>query len=208
MAHRAASRSAQAADRGGEGAAHGRSRERKRERGRLPRETPALEALLRVARVRSYCAGGCGAGGVLRRLRHFLDGVYGHELHDLVLPLLVRGHRPAAVRHCGGAVACAYETAGGRRGSSHAGGFRDESGATGARRLTRPANVPIQQFRETVNRVADQSGGQSPLVVSTDIGYMGVTSVMCPDIPQTYMDWQKGNWDRAYMAYSPRLSAR
>ena len=69
-------------------------------------------------------------------------------------------------------------------------------------------NVPIQQFRETVNRVADQSGGQSPLVVSTDIGYMGVTSVMCPDIPQTYMDWQKGNWDRAYMAYSPTLVSK
>lgn len=69
-------------------------------------------------------------------------------------------------------------------------------------------NVPVQQFRETVDRVADQNGGQSPLVVSTDIGYMGVTSVMCPDIPQTYMDWQKGNWDRAYMAYSPTLVSK
>ncbi len=69
-------------------------------------------------------------------------------------------------------------------------------------------NVPVQQFRETVDRVADENGGQSPLVVSTDIGYMGVTSVMCPDIPQTYMDWQKGNWDRAYMAYSPTLVSK
>lgn len=69
-------------------------------------------------------------------------------------------------------------------------------------------NVPVQQFRETVDRVANQNGGQSPLVVSTDIGYMGVTSVMCPDIPQTYMDWQKGNWDRAYMAYSPTLVSK
>ena len=69
-------------------------------------------------------------------------------------------------------------------------------------------NVPVQQFREMVDRVADQNGGQSPLVVSTDIGYMGVTSVMCPDIPQTYMDWQKGNWDRAYMAYSPTLVSK
>ena len=69
-------------------------------------------------------------------------------------------------------------------------------------------NVPVQQFRETVDHVADQNGGQSPLVVSTDIGYMGVTSVMCPDIPQTYMDWQKGNWDRAYMAYSPTLVSK
>ena len=69
-------------------------------------------------------------------------------------------------------------------------------------------NVPVQQFREAVDRVADENGGQSPLVVSTDIGYMGVTSVMCPDIPQTYMDWQKGNWDRAYMAYSPTLVSK
>ena len=69
-------------------------------------------------------------------------------------------------------------------------------------------NVPVQQFRESVDRVADENGGQSPLVVSTDIGYMGVTSVMCPDIPQTYMDWQKGNWDRAYMAYSPTLVSK
>lgn len=69
-------------------------------------------------------------------------------------------------------------------------------------------NVPVQQFRETVDRVANQNGGQSPLVVSTDIGYMGVTSIMCPDIPQTYMDWQKGNWDRAYMAYSPTLVSK
>ena len=69
-------------------------------------------------------------------------------------------------------------------------------------------DVPVQQFRETVDRVADQNGGQSPLVVSTDIGYMGVTSVMCPDIPQTYMDWQKGNWDRAFMAYSPTLVSK
>lgn len=69
-------------------------------------------------------------------------------------------------------------------------------------------NVPVDQFRETVNEVANSHGGQSPLIVSTDIGYMGVTAVMCPDIPQTYMDWQKGNWDRAYMAYSPTLTSK
>ena len=69
-------------------------------------------------------------------------------------------------------------------------------------------NVPIDQFRETVDQVANSHGGQSPLIVSTDIGYMGVTAVMCPDIPQTYMDWQKGNWDRAYMAYSPTLVSK
>ena len=68
--------------------------------------------------------------------------------------------------------------------------------------------VPITRFQETVEQVSDQIGGQSPLIVSTDIGYMGVTSVMCPDVPQTYMDWQKGNWDRAYMAYSPTLTSK
>ncbi len=69
-------------------------------------------------------------------------------------------------------------------------------------------NVPIDRFREVVDDVSYQIGGQKPLIVSTDIGYMGVTSVMCPDIPQTYMDWQKGNWDRAYMAYSPTLISK
>lgn len=69
-------------------------------------------------------------------------------------------------------------------------------------------NVPIEQFRETVDSVSQQIGGQKPLVVSTDIGYMGVTACMCEDVPQTYMDWQKGNWDRAYMAYSPTLVSK
>ena len=69
-------------------------------------------------------------------------------------------------------------------------------------------DVPIDKFRDLVDEVAYDQGGQLPLVVSTDIGYMGVTSVMCPDIPQTYMDWQKGNWDRAYMAYSPTLTSK
>lgn len=69
-------------------------------------------------------------------------------------------------------------------------------------------NAPIERFREVVSDVSYQIGGQKPLVVSTDIGYMGVTSVMCPDIPQTYMDWQKGNWDRAYLAYSPTLVSK
>ena len=69
-------------------------------------------------------------------------------------------------------------------------------------------NVPIDRFRKVVDDVSYQIGGQKPLIVSTDIGYMGVTSVMCPDIPQTYMDWQKGNWDRAYMAYSPTLISK
>ncbi len=68
--------------------------------------------------------------------------------------------------------------------------------------------VPVDRFREVVSEVSYQIGGQKPLIVSTDIGYMGVTSVMCPDIPQTYMDWQKGNWDRAYMAYSPTLVSK
>lgn len=43
--------------------------------------------------------------------------------------------------------------------------------------------------------------GCSPLVLSSDIGIQGVLSVRFPEIQQTYLDWQKGNWARAYEAY-------
>ena len=43
------------------------------------------------------------------------------------------------------------------------------------------------------------------LVLSSDIGVLGVTSVLYPDIDQTYLDWQKGNWGAAYRAYEPAL---
>lgn len=75
-------------------------------------EAPAREALLRMAGFQAYRARRCRAGGVLRGVRHFLDRFNGHELHDLVLPLSVRGHWAAAVRRGGGVVPCAHETSG------------------------------------------------------------------------------------------------
>ena len=47
--------------------------------------------------------------------------------------------------------------------------------------------------------------GADDLVISSDIGIEGVTSVELPDIPQYYMEWQKGNWDLAYSCYEPTL---
>ena len=43
------------------------------------------------------------------------------------------------------------------------------------------------------------------LVLSSDIGFMGVTSVLYPEIDQTYLDWQPGNWGTAYRVYEPAL---
>ncbi len=44
-------------------------------------------------------------------------------------------------------------------------------------------------------------------VVSSDIGIEGVTSVTYPQVKQTYLDWQPGNWERSYLAYSPTLTS-
>lgn len=65
--------------------------------------------------------------------------------------------------------------------------------------------VPLTAFEETVERVAAENGSEAPLITSTDIGYMSLTAIAYPDIPQVYMDWQKGNWDRAYLAYAPTM---
>lgn len=66
--------------------------------------------------------------------------------------------------------------------------------------------LPLEWFAETV---AENQGegidGQIP-VVSTDIGFEGVTAVTFPQIKQLYLNWQVGNWDLAYSAYSPALS--
>lgn len=67
--------------------------------------------------------------------------------------------------------------------------------------------VPIDALEDAVAQVSAAQGGGEVLVVSTDIGYMGVTAVMCPDIPQTYMDWQPGNWGRGYLAYAPTMES-
>ncbi len=43
------------------------------------------------------------------------------------------------------------------------------------------------------------------LVLSSDIGVMGVTAVELPNIHQCYLNWQQGNWGLAYEAYYPTL---
>ncbi len=68
--------------------------------------------------------------------------------------------------------------------------------------------VPLEKFVEVTNSLAADGDGADPLVISSDIGIEGVTAVTFPDIPQTYMDWQQGNWDQAYRAYAPTLSIK
>ena len=46
---------------------------------------------------------------------------------------------------------------------------------------------------------------EGDMVVSSDIGIMGVTSVYFPDLEQHYLDWQKGNWALAYSCYGDNL---
>lgn len=74
-----------------------------------------------------------------------------------------------------------------------------------------------QRINQGASRGADQgtsqgadqeiNQGTTPLVVSSDIGIMGVTSVEFPDIAQTYLDWQKGNWALSYEAYAPTMTS-
>ena len=59
---------------------------------------------------------------------------------------------------------------------------------------------PLDAFESSIDSLPDGS-----LVLSSDIGVLGVTSVLYPDIDQTYLDWQKGNWGAAYRAYEPAL---
>ena len=60
--------------------------------------------------------------------------------------------------------------------------------------------VPLEQFAEIASEI-DKS-------ISSDIGIQGVMAVTYPTIPQTYMDWQKGNWGLAYESYSPTLTSK
>ena len=66
----------------------------------------------------------------------------------------------------------------------------------------------LDEVRQTVDRVTQENDGKAPLVISSDIGYISLTALAYPDIPQTYMDWQKGNWNLAYEAYSPTLTCK
>ena len=68
--------------------------------------------------------------------------------------------------------------------------------------------VPLEEMRDTVECLTEENDGTPPLVISSDIGYISLTSLAYPDIPQTYMDWQKGNWNLAYEAYSPTLTCK
>lgn len=68
--------------------------------------------------------------------------------------------------------------------------------------------VPLERFSEAAESLAADENGIGPLVISSDIGIEGVTAVTFPDLSQTYMDWQKGNWDQAYRAYAPTLSSQ
>ncbi len=68
--------------------------------------------------------------------------------------------------------------------------------------------VPLDETRNAVECLAEENDGAEPLVISSDIGYISLTSLAYPDIPQTYMDWQKGNWNLAYEAYSPTLTCK
>lgn len=54
---------------------------------------------------------------------------------------------------------------------------------------------------------ADVVRPELPLVLSSDIGVQGVLAVECPAVPQTYLDWQPGNWGAAYRAYEPTLTS-
>ena len=66
----------------------------------------------------------------------------------------------------------------------------------------------LDEVRQTIDRVTEENGGKAPLVVSSDIGYISLTSLAYPGISQTYMDWQKGNWNLAYEAYAPTLTCK
>ena len=58
---------------------------------------------------------------------------------------------------------------------------------------------PLRAFEEVAQK--------TDLILSSDIGIMGVTAVTYPDIPQVYMDWQKGGWNTAYKAYGPAMTS-
>lgn len=68
-------------------------------------------------------------------------------------------------------------------------------------------DAPLTYFEDAYAQAAAFNGGGDPLVLSADIGVQGVLAVTYPDIAETYLDWQPGNWGEAYRAYSPALSS-
>lgn len=69
--------------------------------------------------------------------------------------------------------------------------------------LAPDADTPLA-YRENADFAATVD---APLVLSSDIGIQGVMAVTYPEIAQTYMDWQPGNWALSYRAYAPTLTS-
>ena len=53
----------------------------------------------------------------------------------------------------------------------------------------------------------EEQAKDGALVLSSDIGVEGVTCVAYPEIEETYLDWQEGNWAQSYLAYAPSLKS-
>lgn len=66
---------------------------------------------------------------------------------------------------------------------------------------------PLNEFNNKVAECKIWNNFSDVLVLSSDIGFMGVTSDLYPDIKQTYLDWQPGNWDYGYKVYEPALTS-
>lgn len=64
---------------------------------------------------------------------------------------------------------------------------------------------PLDAIEEAYEWACEDGLNEDPLVLSSDIGVQGVAAICLPDIPETYMDWQPGNWGKAYEAYAPVL---
>lgn len=101
-------------------------------------------------------------------------------------------------------------------GSSRAGGASAESaggvgaGGDGGAAGADGVGAGVGAGSEAAGDDGEAAGGdEAPgaLVLSSDIGVEGVTAVLYPQISQTYLDWQPGNWGAAYEAYAPALSS-
>lgn len=67
--------------------------------------------------------------------------------------------------------------------------------------------LPLNEFNNQVAECEFWNNSTDVLVLSSDIGFMGVTSDLYPDIKQTYLDWQPGNWGYGYKVYEPALTS-
>lgn len=66
---------------------------------------------------------------------------------------------------------------------------------------------PLNEFNNKVAECKIWNNFSDVLALSSDIGFMGVTSDLYPDIKQTYLDWQPGNWGYGYKVYEPALTS-